>query len=517
MEGRSGWWRARVVPALLLINGLAVLFFRHTVSMDGPLHLLHAQLIHDHGVGHVRSAGGIWAVGSTQSYDPCALVLAPFVNAVHPFVLHTVLMCLSTLGLAFGAWRLASAYAASPSPTLLVLGPLSFSFVWLLGLFNFLLAAGVAMAGAAWWVRSPRVGPRRLLGLLAWLGATAVWHVTGAPLLFLLVVMHEVAGRLADPNAWRARWAALPRSLPASLALGALALLVLVLLRSNIAVPAWEPEPQDPWKELLTLRTLLLLDVRKEAPMLLLLGLLLVVGIAFAAYRRRGTGWRADDALPLTALSLLLVSLFFRTARTDLLYIPERTQWLALVLLVCWSSVRPPPLRWMRPLLVALVAVHVVRVVYIERRMHGMLERDRSALAAAAHFAPHAIVLPLLMDDRDWTARHLAAYPAMRYDGLLYTGLDHVQYAWYEPPHWMLAGYPFYMQRDLDWLRIYNEQHERPPITHVLLLGRGSAGSSNWSSLRGTLAWYYGLAYADQAAQVWTLRKGARGGLGGFP
>ena len=57
LKGRA---RAGLFPALIGLNALALLAFRHFVSLDGPMHLLHAAVLRDALSGKIRAAEGMW-------------------------------------------------------------------------------------------------------------------------------------------------------------------------------------------------------------------------------------------------------------------------------------------------------------------------------------------------------------------------------------------------------------------------------------------------------------------------
>ena len=96
-------------PALIASNGLALLAFRHFVSLDGPMHLLHAAVLRDALSGKVRAAEGMWVDVGSRDLNVGDLALSGVAGVMHPFPLHKVLAAFAITVLCAGAWRLARA------------------------------------------------------------------------------------------------------------------------------------------------------------------------------------------------------------------------------------------------------------------------------------------------------------------------------------------------------------------------------------------------------------------------
>ncbi len=500
--------RAGLFPALIGLNALAVLAFRHFVSLDGPMHLLHAAVLRDALSGKVRAAEGMWVDVGSLDLNLGDLLLIGLSGLVHPFVLHKLLAVVAVTCVCMGAWRMARAYERDLNAAWLLVLPCAFGFTLLLGLFHFLIAVGIAFAISGWWVSRPSIRWHELLLLLLGCAVGTFAHKTGGALLLLLAGLHEAVLRACDAGAWRARWAALPSWTAPVLATSIVVSgLVAVAFRFS-ATPVIHPhEPHRPLWELITLRPLLLTDSIAERPLRITCGSAFIGLLAMAGWERRHSLRKPTpaDALLLTAVILLLVS-FIRTPKTELLYVTDRAQWLALLLTVCWLSVQRLP-RTLTPIIaLGILSLHTVRLVYIERRMHGMEARDRAVLAAARSFQPGALVVPVVLDD-DWLARHRTAYAAIGHDGILFTGRDHLRFGWKTPPIHYLRNYVLSPENNWGWIGQHIRKGIAPELRQVLVLDAADeAALPAWRGLHGTLREDYALTCDEGYAQVWTRK-----------
>ncbi len=494
------------IPALLLANSLCVLSFRHFVSLDGPMHLLHAAVLRDAWSGKIRAAEGMWVDARSLDLNLGDLLLIPLSGVLHPFALHTLLAALVVLCVCIGAWRLSRAYAVALNAAWLLVLPCAIGFTLLLGLFHFMIATGIAFVLCGWWVSRPSVRWREVLLLMLGCALGTFAHKAGGALLLLLVGLHEMVLRMCDATAWRSRWASLPtRAAPFLATITVLAGLTLLASRFSTS-PVHPHEPHRPFWELITLRPLLLVDSHAEYPFRIALGAAFISLLGYALWQRGRTSLKVapPDALLLAGTLLLLASLI-RTPKTELLYITDRAQWLALLLISCWLSVQRFPRTFIHVVGLCIVALHAVRLIYIERRMHGMEERDLAVMAAARSLEPDALVVPVVLDD-DWLARHLTAYAAIDHDGLLFTGRDHLWITWDSPPSGYLRHYIFSPENRWGWIGTHIEKGYAPEVRQVLVLGAiDGTRSAEWLALDTVLQERYRQVHGSGYAHLWSL------------
>ena len=493
-----------LIPAVLAGNALGLLAFRHFVSLDGPMHLLHAAVLRDALAGKVRTAEGMWVVANTLDVNLGDLLLIGLSGMVHPFLLHKLLAVLSVTVVAVGAWRLARAYGTGINPLWLLVLPFAFGFVLVLGFFHFILASGLAFMICGWWVSRPSV---RWHGLLLLAGGCALGtfaHTAGGALVLLFVGVHEAVERIRDPAGWRDRWSTVPQWLPTVVATIAVVLVSAMLVMRFSASPVHAHEAHHPWEELLTLRPTLLLDRAGELPFRIALGSALVGGMILALWGRRGTArLMPGDALLVSAVLLLLASLV-RTPKTELLYITDRAQWLALLLMACWMGTQPSARGMGWAVACGVLSLHALRLVQLERRMHLLQDRDTSSLSAAQRFEAGALVVPVVLDT-DWLARHRTAYAALGHNGIVFTGRDHLRFDWTTPPDIYVRKYIYSPENDWAWIGDHIRKGGLPELRQVMVLGAPSSGSAAWPELEQTLRERYHPVWHDDYTQVWTL------------
>ena len=131
---------------------------------------------------------------------------------------------------------------------------------------------------------------------------------------------------------------------------------------------------------------------------------------------------------------------------------------------------------------------------------------DRDALLAQRFLEPGALVIPVLQNE-GWLGRHRAAYPAMGYDGILFTGRDHLCFAWETPPEPQVRNYILSLEDDWGWIGAHIDRGTPPRLQQILLIGHPSDPEERRSrELRATLEQYYRPVACFAQAEVWTLR-----------
>ncbi|HNK86066.1 MAG TPA: hypothetical protein PKL41_12735, partial [Flavobacteriales bacterium] len=423
-RGLSSPW---IMLVLMGGNTIALLCFRHFVSLDGPMHLLHAVVLQEKWFGVPRSAAGITVDTSALDMNLGDLPLLLLSGRTHPFLLHKVLAAIAVGSVCAGAWHLTRAYDRRPNAAWLLVLPFSVGFLMVLGVFHFILGAGIALGLCGWWVSRRAIRWRQLALLLLGTALGTFAHRTGGLLALLLIGTQEIFAYWSDRGSWYGRWSALPARTPFALAT-IVFLIGVVLVAVGFATPVVHPHMEHhPVEELFTMRQILLVDREAEEPYRIALGVLLVALLALSVRSRMRTRTpRTGDALLAMALVLFLLSMI-RTARTELHYATDRAQWLGFVLVACWIGIQDLP-RWMMPMmLVAILYVHGLRLNLLEQWMHRLADEDAAALDIAASFTAGELVMPLVLDE-DWLARHRTAYTAIGHHGILFTPRDHLRF-----------------------------------------------------------------------------------------
>jgi len=501
--------RRWLIPAFILANALSVLFFRHVVTLDGPLHMLHAALTHDHWSGTEPTVEGVHTAIGKMDLNLGDLLLVPLARTVPPRMLQTLMVMLILTLLTFGVLVLARAYAIEVSPLVLWSLPFAFSFVLLLGVFHFLIAVGVALFCAAWWIRRPNVRWKELVSLAVASIICAFAHRSGVVVLALLIGAHELLLFFTARTDWRARWIAIPRWMIIGGA-SAASLLSVWLVHSALfgGQPISSPEIHRTLHDLVTLRTLLLVDSHAESRMRTAFGALLLFCLIGAVVHR----WRTDrhirtsDAPLLAAIVLFMMSIALRSPYADLLYFGERAQLVGWLLVAVWLGTSTMTWRWTRFAMVILLYAHALRMVYIERRMHLTMTDDRLAVEAAAHFDPHSIVIPVVLDE-NWLTHHTTAFVALAHNGILLTSRDHVHFIYDPQPPIYLLQYLEAPENDWQWFAPFLAHFPSPRIGHVVIFGHDRPTSDpNWITLRSALDIYYHQTFTNGYATVYTRK-----------
>ena len=315
-----------VLLALLLANACAMLFFRFFITVDGPVHVLHASLLEapwttaDHlaqGITYNRVSHGF--VG-----DRVLMVLLLFLS---PFRAHDVFAALVCCAVVLSAVAYLRAHGKRVGPAILWLAPLTFNLLLVMGLFHFLLGIAVAVGSVAWWRRQAGAPRARWSGLLV--GAVLAWYThRGSPVLlgiiFLLTVLFGSSslGLPADrPRRSYLIWLALFGAL---LVWGALRVVPLVR-----KVTEGIPDELPAFHASNLLRPFFLVDRTNGAWPVHGIGLLPLISMAVGFWARGRMGRKPlwHDALPVLFLSLTLLAWIYGTPIGRKILIAERCQW----------------------------------------------------------------------------------------------------------------------------------------------------------------------------------------------
>ena len=216
---------------------------------------------------------------------------------------------------------------------------------------------------------------------------------------------------------------------------------------------------------------------------------------------------RASDAPLLAAVVLFILSMLLRSPFAELLYFAERAQLVGWLLVAVWLGASPASSRWLNVALLMFLTACALRMVYIERRMNLTSTDDRLAVEAVAHFEPHSMVIPVVLD-HNWLTHHTTAYVALAHNGVVLTSRDHVGFTWDTRPPIELLSYLEAPENDWQWFTPYLSKHASPRIAHVVVFGRERpVDDPKWRTLSIALAAYFTESFTNGYATVYTRKK----------
>lgn len=413
---------SRSVLVVLLAFALAPLAFRHVRTLDGPLHVLHADHLAHTLAGDAPGGHGLVVDLSRDLPRATDLIALPVLRLAGPFAAQRALVVVAMGLVLLASWCMVRRLnPTNPWASLLVL-PVATGQLLLHGFFGFLL--GTACAVLAWdrWC-AWREGGRRWMVALGF-ALAAAWCHRSAPLLLVLLVTWSEVLRQRGPGNRRGWWA-----LGLGVSLACAAMPVWQALQRTPLEPA---RTVDPWAAVLGLHPLVLLDAEAERPLLLATAALLLALWAIARRSGRSAAHRADVVLWGLAGVMLAVALLVRTRMSGLLYLPDRALWLALLLFALGVAVRLPARRVVFVLLGGICLLQVGRTLLLERRW-APYSTAQDDLVAMAKALPEDAVVAVAHRGADWLLHNAAADLCTLHDGLVLAGRG---------DHWYARGTP---------------------------------------------------------------------------
>ena len=497
--------RLRPVPVLIVANAASILLFRFFLTLDGPMHVLHACALKSAWFSARYATAQVDYLINIGTLDLFDLILVPLTVLLSPGAAHAAYGALVLLVLGLGAWSLSRATGAADRPLLVWVLPLGFSFILVMGFMTFLLATGLAMFAAGWWMRQDRITVPIALKAVGFIIACQATHRAGGSLALMMMACYEVILVLHSKQVSRERWSILPpRMRNALLIVGFGGMLYKVLSAVLTSPRVRVPGNPEFWLGLFRLRPLLLFDTREETPFLIALGTLLVISFVLAFYHRlvsRANG-PAADALLLAGLFLLAVSVLVRTPNAELLYIGTRAQTVALLLLGTWVASVIPKNAWSTVLAGLVLVVHAWRIIHVEKRMAGSRQVYEQALEVVDRLPEHGVTLPVVCDD-NWMHEHLSAFVAAGYRGIFFSPGDHLGFLHHADESWQLRDYSDGFQQELRWLEDHVTSNAPPVIDHIVLFGHGKPVSGRVSNLFAVRDKHFFLQWKNDYAEVW--------------
>ena len=490
---------------LLIANAGCLLFFRCFITLDGPIHVLHAAVLKDalgerlltaHGLRYTLSGIDIGLL------DPIAMLL---LNVLSAQAVEVALGVIVLLMFSLGALAYVRAYGNDAPLLVMWVLPFAFSFLLLLGLFPFVFAMGLCMWLAAHWVKLPRLTWRAMLWSLGAMVLCLVTHRSAVLMLLLLTGVHEMMLAMVERDTFRKRWSFLPRQAARAMivvmAIGGMLLSFFFLYYRPASEPAGD---RSPFSDLLHLRSLLLFDGRAEPPLLMAMAVLMLGSVILAMHGiQNRSAVRTQRAPLIAALALLTASLLVRTQWAYLHYFAERAQLFGLLLLMLWCAVHVKITGSSVALAFGILSLHTLRTVYIERRMAHYADERRFGHEVLAHLKPNTIVAPAYCED-DWLLQHQFAGLATEHKGIVLTKRDKVWFerdgAAAEALRHAIKGKPERWR----WLLRCADDSLCPPMDYIVVLGyAGDSCVRAMPPLPEVLGKSYVKVFANAYAILW--------------
>ncbi len=501
IEARLGKW----LWLLIVANAMCILVFRCFITLDGPMHVLHSAVLMDAMGERTFSASGLqYDLGAIDIglLDPIAMLLLLL------FTPELVEACLAAIALLmFGLGALAYVRAYGGVVPLLAVWVLLFSYsiILLLGFLPFVFAVGLCMWLAARWVKVPAITWRMALCDIVAVCLCLVTHRAALLMLALLLGAHETLLFLSDRAAFRSRWSFPPRRLAFVLVGCSVSGVATVVVWMFFFSPVFEPVGQRaPLNDLLRLRSLLLVDEHAEHGFLFGLAVLMFGSVALAVRGclRERTPW-VQHAPLFAGVVLILGSLLIRTPWAYLHYFPERAQFFGLLLLMLWCALHVRVSKLVGICVVGIIALHVVRTVYIEHRMAQYTHERAAVVEVARHLEPGTLVATFQCNT-DWLLLHQFAYLSIRHQGIVLSKRDKI---WIERTSIAAKALDKAIMRrpeDPAWLLRCADDPECPGIDCIVVLGaaRGD-GARAHHDVSAELDGPYGMIFESEYGAVW--------------
>lgn len=220
------WWTSRWFAIFAVLAAFVPLLWPDVPPLtDLPGHIGRYRIMAEAGIGPLAQHYAVrWAVIGNLGVDLIVLALHPVLDV--ETAARLVVMAIPPLTIAAMLWVGYEAHGRIPVAAGFAL-PLAFGYPFQLGFVNFCLAAAMALAGLAWWIRLARTRPPwvRLAVMVPYAGLIWLCHSFGWAMLGLFVIGAEWSQRMARGEPWhraaiRAGLMALPMAWPIAIMLG---------------------------------------------------------------------------------------------------------------------------------------------------------------------------------------------------------------------------------------------------------------------------------------------------------
>lgn len=486
-----------IFSLLLLINIVPVFMGKFFVTLDGPAHLYNANLL--------RYLLTNTPLDLIYEYTPELvpnysghLILSLFSSFLPAFIAEKIVLCIYLIGFPLAIRNLIIRQKGNRWISYFIF-PFSYSFVFLLGFYNFSLALLFMFMSINQYhrfIKNSGNSSLPFLGLAALLFATYLSHILvfGLTLIAigLLICTSAIFGPSADANF--NKWKTLKVKLITPLSKLVLAAIIPLGLSLNYFISRPNSpntaylDRSDLLNELWNIRTIIAYNIQIEGQyttkLAYLFGGIIVVAIfqfiiklVYSNYQRKPFTWplKLYWYVGLAATLLLLVLYFVLPDSTGGAgYISVRLALLFFIFLIVWLSTFK--LDEVTSIIAANIAVyyHLKILWYYLPTFASLTPYANAGYELGAQLPKHAIVLPINVTN-NWLTHHTSNYIGVKQPVAVLenyesgTGYFPIKWNQEKMPNLTLAGRSNHEVPCLYWPG--NTDHKELAITHVFILG----------------------------------------------
>jgi len=201
---QPAWWQTRAVALLAILAAAVPLLWLAVAPLtDAPGHIGRYRIVAEADGGDLGQYYGVrWALIGNLGVDLLVLALYPLLDVEQAARLVITLIPVATV--AAMLWLAREAHGRLPATAMFAL-PLAYSYPFQLGFVNFCLAAAMALAGLALWIRLARTSPTwvRIAMFVPLAGLVWLCHSFGWAMLGLFILGAEWQFRMTKGVPWR--------------------------------------------------------------------------------------------------------------------------------------------------------------------------------------------------------------------------------------------------------------------------------------------------------------------------
>ncbi len=511
MTARSPIQAHWLLIAVVLLSALAFWTFPAFTTVDGATHAYTARMILDRWAGHPdpnTDLNSYWVPNALGHYALLALQVV-----LSPELAERVLVFLLLLGPGLGMVRLCRSMGRSdPWPILFVL-PFCYSFLLLMGFFNFLLGMTLGLFLLAFDVRRAPLNRRHAI-IFVLASLVVLW--SHAMAFFFVALVHSILGLARFLNerggtSTGARW----REVLGTSVLILPGALLFLLFTGEQSTQWGDISLMTNLYDLKNIRSLLLYSFIQENAFNAVIGALLAVFLIKGAWDRlasKAPFGTPGDALLISVVVLLVLYFLVPDSTGYASYITQRLQLMMAFLLIAWIAVVTSSDRWSFALLMVLLAAHGLRINYISDLM-APFRHQRLAMAEASRaLSLGATVLPINFEP-EWLKGHqgaeLGLYNEVHVLDNYECSMGYFPLVWRKdlpsPLYWHLMTATD--KQCFEWLQDYVDAKETPAMDQIALIGPVDSASCKARNVLPILAAHYQQTFDNGYVQVFTLKR----------
>lgn len=519
---RLGRFERYLFGAVVALNLIPVLAHPFFPTMDGPAHLYNSRLILSLLLGNEQLAGFFaFTPGIVPNWT--GHILLSILNAVLPANLAEkafLVTCLAGLPLAFRSLLMAVAPHGRWASYLIF--PFTYSFLFMLGFYNFSLALVFLFVALRFWVvNGHRMNEWRILaGMLVLSVIIYFSHVFVFAVMEAAIGIHIAATALhgfAKGGGREILFASVRR---AGRFLLATALPLLLFCSYYLSTHSEGGGVFLPARELLgwlmNIRPVIALNVPDEEPYALLLFQVIAAALAVAVYlradllRKRKELFTHSDSWLAVAIFMLLLYFLLPDSDSRAGFVSVRVCLLFYLFLILWLGTVKMN-RW-------FTAVLVIGSLYVNFSLNSGYATAIGHLSEVAvdchdagrHVTPNSVVLPLNHSD-NWLQGHFSNYAGADVPMVILENYEAT--TGYFPLMWRMGEMPDILLGELRSTELgcaawTTNPHGKPILAdHVLLLGGWGSGADGCrDELRAHISAHYVPVYEGLHCTLYGLR-----------